>query len=160
METKNASERFSTCWRSKTGDCNTMLRPLTSKLWMDVTTEPDVRAKALHLSPPNIQNKGFSDVPAQMHGSRSLLFLNWRIQSENISHSFCFHQKTEFWTRGSGRKEIDEDFKINTGTLKMSPSSDTFLPLFPVWNPAFFCREPSVWNDFCRLDEAGKEETV
>ncbi len=38
--------------------------------------------------PPNIQNKGFSPVPAPMHGSRSLLFLNWFIQLECTSAAF------------------------------------------------------------------------
>ena len=35
-----------------------------------------------HFTVFNIQNEGFSSVPAPTHGSRSPLFLNWRIRSE------------------------------------------------------------------------------
>ena len=41
--------------------------------------------------PTNIQNKGFSDVPAPTHGSRSPLFLNYCIRSEKHIGGCSFH---------------------------------------------------------------------
>ena len=73
---------FPNSWRSKTGGCIAMLSPLTSKLWMDVTPEPDVRAEALHLFRLTSRTKAFQT------------FLLQRMA----------HAVPCFWTGLSGRK--------------------------------------------------------
>ena len=71
--------------------------------------------------PTNIQNKGFSDVPAPTHGSRSPLFLNWRIRSEKYIAAVVS-------TRNLPANQQNNANKEPTSRLKCAEICSTFRP--------------------------------
>ena len=74
-----------------------------------------------HFAVFNIQNEGFSYVPAPTHGSRSPLFLNWRIRSEKYIAAVVS-------TRNLPANQQNNANKEPTSRLKCAEICSTFRP--------------------------------